>query len=260
VQSIPRSISVAFVATAAIAASALSVACSANAPRENVNATTTASQALDLASYSASDAVAYASAHWDDGVGLCSEFTTDCLRAGHVDIAVIPYVPNLYAALTSAGISYEEHTAGASDVSANAGDVIIFSDATGSGFCDAAATEESNCGHVCLITVGGSSEDSILADCHNNAHHHIAIGYEVSGGYTSYRIYHLDGGSSGGGSSSAPPGTEGCSSDADCNDGESGTGVVCATSEGYCIKGCHSDDDCPSGTSCTDTQPHYSCQ
>lgn len=34
------------------------------------------------ANYNASAALAYASAHWDDGVGLCAEFVSNCIKAG----------------------------------------------------------------------------------------------------------------------------------------------------------------------------------
>lgn len=33
-------------------------------------------------SYNAGNAVAYAASHWNDGVGLCAEFVSNCLRAG----------------------------------------------------------------------------------------------------------------------------------------------------------------------------------
>jgi hypothetical protein len=220
---------------------------------ENVGDTSDTSEDLGVSTYDPSVAVAYATQHWDDGQGLCSEFTSRSLRAGNLGIQILPWVPNLEKALAS--VPYEEHRKGASSVSATAGDVIIYSNATGSSFCDDHSSDEHNCGHTCLITVGGNSEDSILADCHNNAHHHIAIGDELSDGYTTYRIYHLSGGHA-----AAPKGTEACSTDADCNGGKSGTETVCSRTEFYCIHGCHTDGDCPGSTTCTPTHPHYTCQ
>ena len=38
------------------------------------------------ASYNATAAVEYANAHWNDGVGLCAEFVSKCLKAGGVTI------------------------------------------------------------------------------------------------------------------------------------------------------------------------------
>lgn len=238
-------------ALVASAVSLLLVAC-ASAPNDSTGSTP-AEENLDLGSYSPSSAVTYADAHWNDGQGLCSEFTSRSLRAGGLGISVIPYVPNLVTALAS--VPYEEHTQGSSSVSARAGDVVIYSDDTGGSFCDSASSDEHNCGHACIVAVGGSSETGILVDCHNNAHYHLGMGYILGSGYSSYRIYHLSG--RGG---ATPPGTEACSTDADCNGGQSGTGIVCGSSDGYCIQGCHTDDDCPSGESCAQTAPHWSCR
>jgi hypothetical protein len=203
---------------------------------------------LQAAGYQPSQAVAYADANWDDGVGLCAQFTSDSLIAGNLSIQEITYVPTLLSALS--GITYEEHTQG-DDPSAAGGDVVIYSDATGDSFCDD-GPDEYNCGHACLVAQGGQGEDTITVDCHNNAHYHLALGYILGGGYSTYRIYHL--------SSSAPPGTVACTTDADCNQGQAGTQDVCASGEDYCIQGCHSDFDCPSGLTCEQTSPHWSCQ
>ena len=40
----------------------------------------------------------------------------------------------------------------------------------------------------------------------------------------------------------------GCSSDADCNQGALGAGVICINTQ--CVSGCHTDGDCPSGETC----------
>jgi hypothetical protein len=237
-----------------IVAPLILVACSSSSSLDGNSGAATANENLSLDSYKPSAAVAYADANWNNGQGECAEFTTRSLRAGNLDIDVMTYVPNLFAALASA--KYEEHSEGATNLSANAGDVVIYSDATGDEFCDpAAVSDESNCGHVCLVSVAGASEDGIEVDCHNNAHYHLALGDILGSGYTSYRIYHLKGGAG-----SSPPGTEACSSDEDCNGGRSGTQIVCASSENYCIRGCHSNDDCPNGTTCAPTSPHWSCQ
>lgn len=202
-----------------------------------------------VAGYKPGQAVAYADANWDDGVGLCAQFTSDSLIAGDLPIPEITYVPTLLSALS--GITYEEHTQG-DDPSAAGGDVVIFSDATGDAFCDD-GPDEYNCGHACLVAQGGQGEDTITIDCHNNAHYHLPLGYILGDGYSTYRIYHLS-------ATSAPPGTVACTTDADCNQGDPGTQDVCASGEDYCIQGCHSDFDCPSGETCQPTSPHWSCQ
>lgn len=40
----------------------------------------------EAAGYDANAAVAYAAAHWDDGVGVCDQFIKACLQAGGIDI------------------------------------------------------------------------------------------------------------------------------------------------------------------------------
>ena len=56
--------------------------------------------------YNASAAIAYADAHWNDGVGLCAEFVSKCLAAGGIS------VPN-YAYYKSTDLSYCGETFGA---------------------------------------------------------------------------------------------------------------------------------------------------
>ena len=59
--------------------------------------------------------------------------------------------------------------------------------------------------------------------------------------------------------SSPPAGATSCSSDAQCNGGQSGTGKVCSTSSRTCIAACHGDSDCPSGNSCDTSKATWSC-
>lgn len=209
---------------------------------------TSTSSTLSTSSYDPSAAVAYADSHWDDGQGLCAEFTSRSLAAGHLGVGVITYVPTLVGALD--GVPYEEHSQG-DWPSAKAGDVVVYSDDSGGNFCNDDA-DEYNCGHVCIVVQGGGSESSIAVDCHNHAHYHIALGDILGGGYSTYRVYHL--------SQSKQPNVMACSSDEDCNGGAAGTETVCGSSDHYCIRACHSDWDCPDGTTCTPTEPHWSCQ
>ena len=55
----------------------------------------------------------------------------------------------------------------------------------------------------------------------------------------------------------------GCSTDAECNHGATGTGVICANGgpqRGSCIEACHTDTDCPEGSTCDQTaSPHWQC-
>jgi hypothetical protein len=201
-----------------------------------------ASDSSAITGYSPTQAVAYADAHWDDGVGECAEFTTRSLRAGGARIALITWVPDLVDALS--GTPFVEYSDVHTAVSARAGDVVVYSDAAGADFCIADSPDEHNCGHAGLVVQGGASVDEILADFHNNAHHHIALS-ALFGAYTTLRVYHL------------APG--GCSKDSDCNHGQLGTARVCSD-EGACIEGCHSDDDCADGTSCAHESPHWRCE
>ena len=45
-----------------------------------------ASVRAEAAGYDANAAVAYAAAHWNDGVGVCDQFVKACLQAGGIDI------------------------------------------------------------------------------------------------------------------------------------------------------------------------------
>ncbi len=51
--------------------------------------------------YNAEAALAYARAHWNDGVGQCAEFVSKCLRAGGLDIPVIRDCATLYKTIAS---------------------------------------------------------------------------------------------------------------------------------------------------------------
>jgi hypothetical protein len=232
-------------------ASFVGAGCSASSDGDT-SGTSGTSDALTASAvtYSAASSVAYAVSHWDDGVGECAQFTSDSLRAGHLNIAEITWVPDLLAALRA--YPFEEHRAG-TRAAATRGDVVFFSDASGASFCQANDPDEDNCGHVCLVTVAGASDATILVDCHNTAHHEIPVADILGGGYSVYRVYHLHG-------TGSSPGVIPCSTDLDCNQGEHGTDVVCATSEGYCIRGCHSSEDCPDEKTCAPTSPHWSCK
>jgi lysozyme len=51
-----------------------------------------------------------------------------------------------------------------------------------------------------------------------------------------------------------------CTSDADCSDGQAGTGRVCGTSSHACAVGCHVDGDCPSGAACDKSGAAWVCK
>jgi hypothetical protein len=50
-----------------------------------------------------------------------------------------------------------------------------------------------------------------------------------------------------------------CSTDTDCNGGQTGAGAVCSTSSKTCIAGCHYDSDCSGGKTCDHTTTPWSC-
>lgn len=52
--------------------------------------------------YNASAALAYASAHWNDGVGLCAEFVSRCAQAGGLNIGTYGYTIDCFEAIESA--------------------------------------------------------------------------------------------------------------------------------------------------------------
>jgi hypothetical protein len=210
---------------------------------EGADATTSVGAGnLLFPTYDPTAAATFADANWDDGVGLCAEFVSDSLIAGNAPIDVVTFVPTLLAAFD--GIPFDEIDSAGTPVSASVGDVVIYSDDSGSNFCIDGDPDLENCGHTGIIVVGGLSADTILADFHNNAHYHLPISGILGSGYTTFRVYHL---------------TEpGCTADAQCNGGRAGTGIVCSD-ENACIMGCHEDSDCPGGV-CAHTSPHWSCQ
>lgn len=53
------------------------------------------------ATYSVANAISYAQAHWNDGVGLCSEFVSRCVMAGGVNTGVKPRVRDLWPKICS---------------------------------------------------------------------------------------------------------------------------------------------------------------
>lgn len=53
--------------------------------------------------YSSSSALSYASGHWNDGVGLCAEFVSNCLKAGGCS-AYSASASALFRQLQSSGI------------------------------------------------------------------------------------------------------------------------------------------------------------
>lgn len=54
------------------------------------------------AGYNPSAALAYAASHWNDGVGLCAEFVSNCLKAGGVNV-MQTVCDNLYNTLVNNG-------------------------------------------------------------------------------------------------------------------------------------------------------------
>src|SRR6478609_4545258 len=54
----------------------------------------------DDGGYLPPDAAYFADHHWNDGVGLCAEFTSRSLRAGSMPIPRYTWVPDLFAVLS----------------------------------------------------------------------------------------------------------------------------------------------------------------
>ncbi len=84
--------------------------------------------------YDADAAVAYAAAHWNDGMGVCDEFVKDCMNAGGVEILAggVEHVKN---ALTNIGLGTEHllkissdgvHALASENPNAQPGDLLFF--------------------------------------------------------------------------------------------------------------------------------------
>ena len=145
--------------------------------------------------YKASNAIAYAESHWNDGVGECAAFTSASVEAGGVNMS-ISWVPTMVTFLS--GVAYEEYSPSHRSIHADAGDIVVYSNATGGNFCIPSDNVDQNCGHVGLVVTGGTAS-SATADFHNNAHHHLALEYILSGSvvspssaaYSTFRVYHV---------------------------------------------------------------------
>jgi hypothetical protein len=146
------------------------------------------------AAYSPSKAITYADAHWSDGVGECAAFVSASVTAGGVALNY-PWVPDLVTALS--GVAYDEYSPSNKNISAAAGDIIVYSNATGSSFCTTHSTVSRNCGHAGLVVTAGGATTA-TADFHNGGHHHLGIQWILEGTtvsptsnqYSTYRVYH----------------------------------------------------------------------
>jgi hypothetical protein len=231
-------------------------ACSGHASSSLATAMTEG--AIGLSSYDPAKAAGYADSHWSDGVGLCSQFTSDSLIAGGASIEEYTWVPDLWTALTNDGIAYDEYNSPDSTVGGRVGDVVFFSDAAGNSFCLPSSPDEDNCGHVGIVVVAGGSINTILADFHNNAHYHIPVGDILGGGYTTLRVYHVAaaaasaaGGGGDAGASSSDAGASidggGSTSGGGASVGDAGSGGNGEADDGAFDSG-GSSDDSGSGT------------
>ncbi len=191
-------------ACTAVGLASMTTGCSSAAETDAASDDSANAEALSTASYSSSTAVAYARAHWSNGVGECAEFVYDCLHAGGLGLAKTAWVPTLVSELAS--VRYEDHQ-GSGAVSASAGDVVVFSTKGGSAFCGPGPVEGVACGHTCLVVEGGSSAAAIKVDCHNAALSDAAVSYFLKE-YPHYRVYHTASGSSGEGCYSATLGKD----------------------------------------------------
>jgi len=149
----------------------------------------------EWSSYQPAKAVSYADAHWGDGVGLCAQFTSASVSAGGVPLTYT-WVPDIVTALS--GVAYDEYSPSNTSVQARAGDIVVYSNATGNEFCQTHNVNERNCGHVGLVATSGNATTA-TADFHNGAHHHLGIKYILEGTtvgpsshqYSTFRVYHV---------------------------------------------------------------------
>ena len=127
-----------------------------------------ASVRAEAAGYDANAAVAYAAAHWDDGVGVCDQFVKACLQAGGIDIKAGGVEP-LRSALIDVGygsavelsqdkdspyISWSKNSAKLS-----VGDILFF-------YCSAPGCQKNV--HTAIVA-GYDKYDHLLAYAHNRA-------------------------------------------------------------------------------------------
>ena len=120
----------------------------------------------EAAGYDANAAVAYAAAHWDDGVGVCDQFIKACLQAGGIDIQAGGVEP-LRSALIDVGygsavelsqdkdrpyISWSKNSAKLS-----VGDILFF-------YCSARDCQKNV--HTAIVA-GYDDHDRLLAYAHN---------------------------------------------------------------------------------------------
>ncbi len=119
--------------------------------------------------YNASAALTYAAEHWNDGVGLCADFVSACLRAGGISVSQA-IVGNLLSALESGGYGtkYELRKNGSYFKMSENSDILspgdpIFYRCHG---CEA----NGNAPYRHVVLCGGSSNDYITYYAHNSAH------------------------------------------------------------------------------------------
>ena len=219
--------------------------------------------------------MSYADQSWNDGVGECDEFVNDAaVTAGGLNIPYSTWVPTTWGYLQNAQVPFDEYSPSSTSLKgACAGDLVIYSNATGSSFCTTSSQSESNCGHIGIVTVGGSNAGDILADFHNNPHYHLAIANILGttdvnayddDGYSTFRLYHLSHCASFEAPAPPPPAAPKpqCTKDSECSGGASGTERVCSNSgstAGKCVTGCHGDSDCPGGDVCDTSGSHWTC-
>lgn len=131
--------------------------------------------------YDASKALAYAKSHWNDGVGLCAEFVSNCVNAGGLNIGMMRTVWLMYTQLPSKlGVSWQKLTLtsdGYATKSANAdklaaGDIVI-------SFC----FKHEDTPHV-MLCGGYSSSGLATFYAHNNPHNNDIV--PANSGYCEY--------------------------------------------------------------------------
>ena len=127
-----------------------------------------ASVRAEAAGYDANAAVAYAAAHWDDGVGVCDQFVKACLQAGGIDIKAGGVEP-LRSALIDVGygsavelsqdkdkIPYISWSKNSDKLSV--GDILFF-------YCSAPDCQKNV--HTAIVA-GYDDDDHLLAYAHNH--------------------------------------------------------------------------------------------